>query len=73
MVLKMIKTLVLSILVCLLLQLGSASAADYVLPIDTVENDGSGPFQDCSAGPGKDTFICTEKVDIGKNNTLVTT
>jgi hypothetical protein len=69
----MIKTLVLSILVCLLLQLSSASAANYVLPIDIVENDGSGPFKDCSAGPGQDTFTCTEKVDIGKNNTLVIT
>ncbi|WP_293763960.1 polymer-forming cytoskeletal protein, partial [uncultured Paraglaciecola sp.] len=69
----MIKTLVLSILVCLLLQISSASAANYVLPIDIVENDGSGPFKDCSAGPGQDTFTCTEKVDIGKNNTLVIT
>ena len=65
----MIKTLVVSILVCLLLQLSSANAANYVLP----GGIGSKPFKDCSAGPGPDTFTCTEKVDIGKNNTLVIT
>jgi predicted acyltransferase (DUF342 family) len=69
MMIKMIKTLVLSILVCLLLQLSSANAANYVLP----GGIGSKPFKDCSAGPGPDTFTCTEKVDIGKNNTLVIT
>jgi MSHA biogenesis protein MshQ len=61
----MIKTLTLSILVCLLLQHNSASAADYFLPADI----GSGPFTSCSgSGP---TYTCTDKVDIGKNNTLI--
>ncbi|WP_293750997.1 DUF2341 domain-containing protein [uncultured Paraglaciecola sp.] len=63
----MIKTLVLSILVCLLLQLSSASATNYVLPA----NIDSGPFASCSgSGP---TYTCTSEVRIGKNHSIVLT
>jgi predicted acyltransferase (DUF342 family) len=61
----MIRTLILSILVCLLFQLSSASAANYVLP----EDIGSGPFSSCTGtGP---TYTCTNKVKIGDDHTLI--
>ncbi|MFT4807201.1 MAG: MSHA biogenesis protein MshQ [Paraglaciecola sp.] len=61
---KIIKTVIALIIVCMLLQHNSAGAKEYVLPGDI----GSSPFNKCSGSGG--TYTCTSNVDVGKGNTL---
>jgi MSHA biogenesis protein MshQ len=61
-------TLSLLIFLLLLFQLSSASADNYSLPDDI----GSGPFYYCSHDVD-DEYICSGKVDIGKDNNLLIT